>query len=168
MYLGYVSIISQSHIICTTSSHSNRLCVSVKCWDTWVLFGPAFTLYPVFQWYLQNKEILLNLSMKSWNSAFNAQGSRVIISSSCTGRSSENICSSCLLRRAQDKGKTGWSSVDLFCSVFRGTFISHNFPRQFSLQKTGRLYENCKACRCASIGFIAFHKDREAIIHSKV
>jgi hypothetical protein len=38
----------------------------------------AFTPYPLFQWYLQSKEILLNLSMKCWNWAFNAQGSRVI------------------------------------------------------------------------------------------
>jgi len=29
--------------------------------------------------------------MKCWNSAFNAQGSRVIYSS-CTGESNENIC----------------------------------------------------------------------------
>jgi hypothetical protein len=28
---------------------------------------------------MQSKEILWNLSMKCWNSAFNAQGSRVII-----------------------------------------------------------------------------------------
>ncbi len=39
----------------------------------------AFTPYPLFEWYLQSNEILLNLSMKCWNSAFNAQGSRVII-----------------------------------------------------------------------------------------
>jgi hypothetical protein len=39
----------------------------------------VFTPYPLFQWYLQSNEILLNLSMKCWNSAFNAQGSRVII-----------------------------------------------------------------------------------------
>ncbi len=38
----------------------------------------SFT-YPLFQWYPQNKEILLNLSMKSSNSTFNAQGSRVTI-----------------------------------------------------------------------------------------
>jgi hypothetical protein len=43
------------------------------------VFGPAFIPYPLFQWYRQNKEILLNLRMKCWNSAFNAQGSRVII-----------------------------------------------------------------------------------------
>jgi hypothetical protein len=29
--------------------------------------------------YPQSKEILLNLSMRCWNSAFNAQGSRIII-----------------------------------------------------------------------------------------
>ncbi len=39
----------------------------------------AFTLYPLFQWALHSKEILLNLSMKYWNSAFNAQGSILII-----------------------------------------------------------------------------------------
>jgi nicotinamide riboside transporter PnuC len=39
----------------------------------------AFTPYPLFQWYPQNKETWLNLSMKCWYSAFNAQGSRVII-----------------------------------------------------------------------------------------
>jgi hypothetical protein len=33
---------------------------------------------PLFQWYLQREKILLNLSMKCWNSAFNAQGWRVI------------------------------------------------------------------------------------------
>ncbi len=43
------------------------------------VFGPVFTPYPLFQWYLQSKDILLNLKMKCWNSAFNAQGSRLII-----------------------------------------------------------------------------------------
>jgi hypothetical protein len=45
---------------------------------------PVFTLSlgllsPPFQWYLQRNEILLNLNMKCWNSAFNAQGSKEII-----------------------------------------------------------------------------------------
>jgi len=39
----------------------------------------SFTPYPLFAWYLQSKEILLNLSMKCWNSAFNEEGLRVII-----------------------------------------------------------------------------------------
>ncbi len=39
----------------------------------------AFAPYPLFQWYPQSKENLLNLGMKCWNSAFNGQGSRVII-----------------------------------------------------------------------------------------
>jgi len=39
----------------------------------------AVTPYPRFEWYPQSKEILLNLSMKCWNWAFNAQGWRVII-----------------------------------------------------------------------------------------
>ncbi len=39
----------------------------------------SFTLYPLFQWYSQIREILLNLNMKCWNSAFYVQGSRLII-----------------------------------------------------------------------------------------
>jgi len=35
--------------------------------------------YPLFQWYPQTKDILINLSMKCCNSAFNAQGSRLNI-----------------------------------------------------------------------------------------
>jgi hypothetical protein len=42
-------------------------------------FGPAFTSNPLSQWYPQSNEILLNLSMKCSNSAFNGQRSRVII-----------------------------------------------------------------------------------------
>ncbi len=37
------------------------------------------TSYPLFEWYQQSKEILLNLGMKCWNWAFNAEGWRVII-----------------------------------------------------------------------------------------
>jgi hypothetical protein len=41
------------------------------------------------------------------NSAFNAQGSRVTIVVSCTGRSSENICSSTdELRKKERKDET--------------------------------------------------------------
>jgi len=43
------------------------------------IFGPAFTPYPLFQWYPQSNHILLNLSMKCGNSALNAQGLKVII-----------------------------------------------------------------------------------------
>ncbi len=43
------------------------------------VFTLSFTPIPLFQWYPQSKDILLNLHMKCWNSAFNAQGSRVTI-----------------------------------------------------------------------------------------
>jgi hypothetical protein len=42
------------------------------------VFGPPFPPPPLFQWYPQSKEILLNLNMECWNSAFNAQGSGVL------------------------------------------------------------------------------------------
>ncbi len=53
--------------------------ISLKSPSFHPVFGPAFTPYPLFQWCPQSKEILLNLSMKCWNSAFNAQGLRIII-----------------------------------------------------------------------------------------
>jgi hypothetical protein len=48
------------------------------------MFGPPFTPYPLSQWHLQSNEILLNLSMKCTKFESNY--------SSCTSRSSENIC----------------------------------------------------------------------------
>jgi hypothetical protein len=64
--------------------------------------------YPLFQWCPQSKEILLNLGMKCWNSAFNAQGLKSNYSNR-TGRRSENRCSRSA--GAQEKGNTGWNSV---------------------------------------------------------
>jgi hypothetical protein len=58
----------------------------------------CFTPYPLFQRYRQSKEILLNLGMRFENNY-----------SSCTGRSSENICS--CSGGAEEKGKTGCNSV---------------------------------------------------------
>jgi hypothetical protein len=48
--------------------------------------------------------------MKRWNSPFNAQGSRLMFEtnySSCTSKSTENICSRS--EGAQEKGKTRWN-----------------------------------------------------------
>jgi hypothetical protein len=39
----------------------------------------AFTPYPLFEWYPQSNEILLNFSMKCCNSAFTAQSLTLII-----------------------------------------------------------------------------------------
>jgi hypothetical protein len=36
-----------------------------------------FTPYPLFEWDPQSKEVLLDLLMKCWNLAFNAQGGTV-------------------------------------------------------------------------------------------
>jgi hypothetical protein len=59
-------------------------------------------LSPLSQWYPQSKEILLNLSMKCWNSAFSAQCSRLIIVLVQLG-AEKKICSSS--GSAQEKGK---------------------------------------------------------------
>jgi hypothetical protein len=78
------SSINQSSLIYLQSFLSDvDLCylveLSVKSSCLHPLFRSAFTHYPLFQWYPQSKEVLLNLSMKCWNSAFNLQGSRLII-----------------------------------------------------------------------------------------
>jgi hypothetical protein len=44
-----------------------------------LLSPPLILTYPLFKWYPQSNEILLNLRMKYWNSAFNAQCWRLII-----------------------------------------------------------------------------------------
>jgi hypothetical protein len=67
-------------------------------------FGPPFTPYPLFQWYLQSKDIfikfqyeMLKLSILYTRFETNYRG--------CIVRSSENICSSS--GGVQEKGKTG-------------------------------------------------------------
>jgi hypothetical protein len=83
--------------------NTNILEFSVKAPFVSTPISSAFAPYPLFQWYLQNKEILLNLGMKCWNSAFNAQGLRVIAAVV------KNICISSA--GAKEKENTGWNSV---------------------------------------------------------
>ncbi len=65
--------------------------------------------YPLFQWYPQSNEILLNLSTKCWNSAFNALGSfRVIIVVIQVGAVKIYVGS---IGGAEEKRKRGWNSV---------------------------------------------------------
>jgi hypothetical protein len=71
--------------------------------------------------YLQSKEILLNLSMKCWISACNAQGSRGIIVAVQVGAVKIYVAAVEALRK---KRKTGWNSVNhqnnvLFSSFFK-------------------------------------------------
>ncbi len=54
------------------------ICKVTLCFTPYFLLL-AFAPYPLFQWYPQSNEILLNLGIKCWNSAFNPQGSRVTI-----------------------------------------------------------------------------------------
>jgi hypothetical protein len=82
--------------------------LSVKSPSVAPLISSAFTPYPLFQWYPQSKEILLNLGMKCWNSAFNAQGSRVIIVVAQVGPVKIYVAAVEALRK---RAKTGWTSV---------------------------------------------------------
>ncbi len=66
----------------------------------------AFTFYPPFQWYPQSKEILLNLGMKCWSSAFNAQDLRVIVVVVQVGTIKIYVAAV----EALEKGKRGWNS----------------------------------------------------------
>jgi hypothetical protein len=69
-------------------------------------FRPPFTPYSMFQWYLQSNEILLNLKMKCWNLAFNAQGSRIIVIIQVRVEKTYVVGGG-----VQEKGKTWWNSV---------------------------------------------------------
>jgi hypothetical protein len=76
-----------NHYTTTTTTHGGPtpmdkdgiIELSVKASCLHPVFGPPFTHYPLFQCYPQSNEILSNLSMKCWNSGFNAKGSMVII-----------------------------------------------------------------------------------------
>jgi nicotinamide riboside transporter PnuC len=79
-------------------------------------FTLSFTPYPLFQWNLQSKESLLNLSMKCWNSASNAQGSRVIIVVIHVGGAGQNICKSswwCAQEKRKDRMKLSSSPTKI-------------------------------------------------------
>jgi hypothetical protein len=86
----YIRVICKSHPL----FHPYLLC-----------FGPPI---PLFQWwYPQSKEILLNLGMKCWNSAFNAQCWRVIIVVVQVGAVKIYVAAVQVLRK---KGNIGWNS----------------------------------------------------------
>ncbi len=78
---------------------------------------------PSFSGNHKGKEILLNLSMKFWNSASNAQGLRVIIVVVHTCRSSETLCSLPKLVK-----KLVWVPFVLFCFVKFSFPITHLMP----------------------------------------
>jgi len=89
----------------------------------------AFVPYPLFQWYLQSKEILLNLHMKCWNSAFNAQASRAIIVVVQVGAVKIYVAAVEALRKNETEHETQfttkiewrklvWDPVISFCKIF--------------------------------------------------
>ncbi len=90
----------------------------------------SFTPYPLFQWYPQSNEILLNRSMKCWNSAFDAQGSRVIIVVAqvkqqwrCSGKRKEGMK---LTLPSKLVGKLVWAPVISFCKI--SFSVTHLMP----------------------------------------
>jgi hypothetical protein len=94
---------------------------------------------PLFQWYPQSKDCLLNLSMKCCNSEWIADTEHsmfeTMFNSSCTVRSSENICSSSggAQEKRKDRMKLSllpklmvfWVSslVECYCTFFAGFFL---------------------------------------------
>jgi len=74
-----------------------------------------------FEWGPQRKEILLNLGMKCWNSAFNLQGPRLIIVVVQVGAVKIYVEA---LRKKERGSKTGWNSV--YHQKKKGSFLSFN------------------------------------------
>ncbi len=70
----------------------------------------AFGPYPLFQWYPQSNEILLNLGMKCWNSAFNAQGSRAFIVVVQVGAMNMYVAAVEALRKMETQGETQFTT----------------------------------------------------------
>jgi hypothetical protein len=70
----------------------------------------SFTPYPLFQWYLQSKEILLNLGMRCWNSIFNAQGLRIIIAVVQVGAANIYVTAVQALRKKETQDETQFTT----------------------------------------------------------
>ncbi len=94
------------------------------------MFGPPFTPYPHFQWYPQSKDILLNLYMKCWNSAFNAQGSRLIIVVVQFGAVKIYVAGVEALRRKERQDQTWFiTKIDGFPSFIPPWMLMYFFAR---------------------------------------
>jgi len=93
------------------------------------LFGPAFTRVPPFSGIYKVRNFLSNLSMKCWNSAFNAQGWRVTIIVVNVGVKIvvQVVVEAC---GSQETWTMGWNSIyhqNFHCSqLFR--FVKFSFP----------------------------------------
>jgi hypothetical protein len=89
----------------------------------WACFHP----YPLFQWYSQSKESLLNLSMKCWNSVFNAQGSRLIIVLVHVGAVKIYVAAVEALRKKERHDETQFiTKIVLFislCKIFISSYV---------------------------------------------
>jgi hypothetical protein len=101
-YLSTLNL-SQNRVIC-------KVTLSSPC--LWASFHP----YPLFQWYLQSNEILLNFSMKCWNSAFHAQGLRVIIVVVLVGAVKIHVAPVKALRKNERQDETQFTTKISFLS----------------------------------------------------
>jgi len=80
--------LGRSEFYCNWQPHSgNPIELSLKSPCLHPVFGPAFTPYPLFQWYRQCKEIWNAENQRLMHKAENNY-------SNCTGKSSENLSSS--------------------------------------------------------------------------
>jgi len=109
-------------------------------------FWASFHPYPLFQWYPQSKDIRLNLSMKCWNSAFNAWGPRLTYrSSSCTVRRSENIYTATeeTLRKEERQDETQFTTkIDGFLSFISSCMLMYFFVGFFFLWISSCVWPN--------------------------
>jgi hypothetical protein len=91
------------------------------------------------QWYLQSKEILLNFSMKCWNLAFNAQGSRLIIVVVQLGAVKIYVATLEALRKKERQDETQFTiKIDAFLSLIPPcVFLYLRITLMYALVKFG-------------------------------
>jgi NADH:ubiquinone oxidoreductase subunit 6 (subunit J) len=86
----------------------------------------AFIRYPLFQWYMQSKEIILNLSMTCWNSEFNAQSSGLIIVVVQVGAVKVYVAAVEALTKKERQDETQelvWVTVISFCKILIPSYV---------------------------------------------
>ncbi len=117
-------------MVSTCRSHPRIIIViielSVKSPCLWASFHPSF------RWYPQCKDILLNLYMKCWNSAFNARGSRLIIVVVQLGAVEIYVAAVETLRRKERQDETQFiTKIDGFLSFIPPWMLMYIFAPFF-------------------------------------
>jgi hypothetical protein len=128
-------------IVCNEWKIASAIRVIRKVFSLHPVFGPPWPPIPLFQWYPQSKDILINLSMKCWYSAFNAQGSRLIIVVVQLGAVRIYVAAVKALRKKERQDETQFATkIDGFLSFIPRWMLMYFFAGLFWISQFNLRY----------------------------